>query len=154
AALSPAAAYIKWELLSKILLMTFVMIPIMQGRVRLHALIWIIAASLGYYGVKGGGFAILTGGFYRVVGPSDRFIADNNAIALALDMILPLMWYLRLNSRLVLIRHGLAAAIILTVLAVVATYSRGGLLGLAVIVAAALVRSRHRIILALGIVVV
>jgi len=154
AALSPAAAYIKWELTSKIVLMTFVTIPIMQSRVRLHALVWIIAASLGYYGVKGGGFAILTGGFYRVVGPSDSFIADNNAIALALDMVLPLMWYLRLNSRSALIRHGLAAAIILTVLAVVATYSRGGLLGLAVILAAVLVRSRHRIALALGIMVV
>jgi putative inorganic carbon (HCO3(-)) transporter len=153
-ALSPAAAYVKWELMSKIVLMTFVTIPIMQSRVRLHALIWITAASLGYYGVKGGGFAILTGGLYRVSGPADSFIGDNNAIALALDMVLPLIWYLRLNSRSALIRHGLAAAIILTVLAVVATYSRGGLLGLSVILGAVLIRSRHRIALALGIVVV
>lgn len=150
-ALSPAQAYLKWELISKILLMTFVMIPIMQSRTRLHALIWVIVGSLGYYGVKGGGFSIQTGGIYQVVGPPETFIGDNNAMALALDMVLPLMWYLRLSSRSALIRHGLLVAIGLTALAVVTTYSRGGFLGLAIVVAAALVRSRHRVALGLGV---
>jgi len=151
-ALSPAQAYLKWELVSKILLMTFVTIPIMQSRTRLHALIWVIVGSLGYYGVKGGGFSIQTAGVYQVVGPPTTFIGDNNAMALALDMVLPLMWYLRLASRSILIRQGLLLAIGLTALAVVTTYSRGGLIGLAIVVAAALARSRHRLVLGLGVV--
>jgi probable O-glycosylation ligase (exosortase A-associated) len=148
-ALSPADAYLKWEVFSKILLMTFVAIPMMRSRTRLQALIWVIVGSIGYYGVKGGGFSLATGGRNHVLGPENSFIGDNNAIALAMDMVLPLMWYLRATSREAWVRNGLLAAIGLTVLAVVTTYSRGGLLGLGVVLLAALLRSRHRFVLAL-----
>jgi probable O-glycosylation ligase (exosortase A-associated) len=149
-ALSPAAAQIKWELFSKILLMTFVAIPMIRSRTRLQALIWVIVGSIGFYGVKGGGFSIVTGGAFHVLGPQNTFIGDNNAIALAMDMVLPLMWYLRATSREPWVRYGLTAAMGLTVFAVVTTYSRGGLLGLGVVLFAALLRSRHRLSLALA----
>src|SRR5262249_33109099 len=93
-AISPTLAYLKWIQTAKILVMSLVAIPLMQNRTRLHALVWVVAASIGYYGVKGGGFSLLTAGAYRVVGPPDTFIEDNNALALALVMVLPLMLYL------------------------------------------------------------
>ena len=97
---------------------------------RIHALIWAIVISLGYYGVKGGAFAILTGGEYRVFGPAASMIEDNNHLAAALLVTLPLMNYLRLHSAHALVRVGLLGAMGLTLLPVVASYSRGALLGL------------------------
>ncbi len=51
---------------------------------------WVI----GFYAVKGGIFTIATLGQYRVWGPEDSFIYDNNAFALATVMSIPLWAYL------------------------------------------------------------
>ena len=41
---------------------------LLTTRKRIHALIWLMVLSVGYYGVKGGVFTILTGGHDHVVG--------------------------------------------------------------------------------------
>src|SRR5690606_24968076 len=128
-----------------ILLMTFVTMGLIRNWVRLHALIWVVVVSLGFYGVKGGLFAIATGGQWSVVGPADSFIHDNNAIALAMVMVLPLIWYLRQQAAHRWVRWCLLAAVLLTVGAIVATYSRGGLLGLCTVATVLLLRTRHRL---------
>lgn len=104
---------------------------LITDRRRFHALIWIMVISIGFYGVRGGLFALLTGGADHVYGPPNTFIADNNQLAVALLMTLPLMNYLRLQSAHRTARIGLIVGMILTLLAVVATYSRGGLIALA-----------------------
>src|SRR5579871_5729762 len=53
-----------WEERLKTLLLMFMIPAVITTRVRLHGLIWIIAISLAYYGVKGGGFTIVSGGSY------------------------------------------------------------------------------------------
>ena len=53
----------------------------------------VIALSIGFYGVKGGIFTIVTGGVYRVQGPPGTFIAGNNEIGLAIAMTIPLLCY-------------------------------------------------------------
>jgi putative inorganic carbon (hco3(-)) transporter len=116
------------------------------SRVRFHALIWIIAVSLCYYGVKGGLFTIITGGGSHVYGPAASIIGDNNQLAVALLMVLPLLYYLRLHTRSNPIRLGLAATMALIVLTVLGTYSRGGLIALAVVAAAFWLRTRKKLI--------
>ena len=88
------------------MLMTFISMILINSRERVHALVWIIVASLGFYGAKGGVFTLLGGGEQRVWGPANSFIADNNALALALIMTLPLMRYLQLQSKSPYIRWG------------------------------------------------
>lgn len=104
---------------------------LITNRKRLHAIIWIMVISIGYYGVKGGIFAILTGGHDHVYGPANTFIGDNNQLAVALLMTLPLMNYLRMHSLHRIVRMSLVAAMVITLFAVVSTYSRGGLITLA-----------------------
>ena len=77
----------------KIMLMTFVTLMLIKTREHVHLLIWVIVGSLGYYGVKGGIFTIVTGGGDMVWGPMGTFIGGNNEIALALIMTIPLMHY-------------------------------------------------------------
>jgi putative inorganic carbon (HCO3(-)) transporter len=91
-----------WEQLQKVLkiqLMIFLTPLVINNRQRLHGLVWIIALSLGFYGVKGGIFTILKGGAHRVQGPPGTFIDGNNEIALALLMTIPLIRYLQLQLK-------------------------------------------------------
>ena len=63
---------------------------IIHDRKQLNWMIGIIVASLGYFGVKGGVFAILTGGAYHVWGPDGTSIGGSNDLTLALVMTIPL----------------------------------------------------------------
>jgi probable O-glycosylation ligase (exosortase A-associated) len=125
--------------------MTFLTVILFQDRQRLTLLIWVIAFSIGYYGIKGGAFGLLTGGENRVWGPADSFIADNNALAMALLMILPLIRYLQLHSEKRWIRLALLGTIPLLVVSIFASYSRGAFLGLAITSLYLAAKSRHRI---------
>lgn len=124
----------KWDSVAKGFFVVLLTASLLTDRRRIHALVWMVAISLGYYGVKGGVFAIASGGTSKVFGPPASMIADNNHLAAAMLVSLPLMNYLRLQSAHRLIRAGLAFAMALTVLAVLASYSRGALLGLGVMV--------------------
>ena len=100
--------------------------------------------SLGLYGVKGGIFTLLTGGGYLVYGPAGTFIGGNNEIGLALIMTVPLMRYLQMSSESKQVRLAMTASIVLTLLSIVATHSRGAFLGLIVMVGYLLVQSRKK----------
>ncbi|WP_338663911.1 putative O-glycosylation ligase, exosortase A system-associated [Pararoseomonas sp. SCSIO 73927] len=126
----PGAVWAKWEHTMKVLLVLLVTASMLTDRRRVQALVWVMVISLGYYGVRGGIFSIVNGGNYRVWGPPQTMITDNNHLAAAMLVTLPLMNWLRMHSAHRIVRLGLAAAMALTLLAVVASYSRGALLGL------------------------
>ncbi len=132
-ALQPDDALPELERVIKIQLMTFVTLMIMVNRERLHLLAWTIVASLGFYGIKGGIFTILTGGAYHVQGPSGSFISGNNELGLAMLMALPMIRYLQLEVSQKWLRLGLMTAIFLTIVAILGTQSRGAFIGLATV---------------------
>lgn len=123
-------AWEQWDKVWKIQLMVFLTVLIIKERQQLHWLIWVIALSLGYYGVKGGIFTIAHGGAFRVQGPEGTFIGGNNEIALALVMVIPLIRYLHLQATQQWVRWGLASAMVLSGVAAVGSQSRGGLVAL------------------------
>ena len=129
-ALEPAAAILEWERMLKIQLISFITLMLITNRERLDLLVWTIAIALGFYGLKGGVFSILTGGQYLVFGPDLSFIEDNNDLALALVMILPLMRYLHLEATKRYLKWGLLIAMGLTALSILTSHSRGALLAI------------------------
>ena len=146
----PDHAQWKWDRTVKILLFNgFVTLGLITTRQRLDALIWVIVLSLGFFALKGSVFTLLTGGIYRLQGPSGSFIADNNQFGMALLMTLPLARYLQLTAQSRWVRLGLAVMIACFLVAVLGTYSRGAVVGLAITAVALLVKSRHRMRLAL-----
>lgn len=145
-ALFPAAAYEQWLKVMKIMLMSMVTLVVIRSRQDIQRLIWVLVISLGYYGVKGGVFTIRSGGADRVWGPEGTFIGDNNAIALALIVTIPLMRYLQLNSGSKWVRHTMSATMLLSALAAFGSYSRGALLALAAMSAFVWLRSRHKLL--------
>ena len=90
-ALYPQFAWEQWDKVWKIQLMIFLTVLLINDRYKLHWLVWVIALSLGFYGIKGGIFTIVNGGVFRVQGPGGTFIAGNNEMALALVMVIPLI---------------------------------------------------------------
>ncbi|MEC8427898.1 MAG: putative O-glycosylation ligase, exosortase A system-associated, partial [Pseudomonadota bacterium] len=93
-AIYPESAGILLNKIIKIQLIAFVTILLINSRERIEALIWVIVLSIGFYSIKGGVFTLLTGGQYRVWGPASTDITENNALAVATLMIVPLFIYL------------------------------------------------------------
>ena len=145
-ALVPDPAWEKWDTVMKIMFMTFLTLILATDRKRIHALVWVIVVSIGFFGIRGGIFVILTGGNYLVFGPPQSFIASNNDLGLALIMILPLMRYLQLQTANRWIRLGLIGAMGLSVLSILSSYSRGAALALAVMLVFLWAKSRKRLL--------
>lgn len=141
----PEDAALEWSRWWKINLTSFITLLVMQSRQRLHLLVWVIALSLAFYGVKGGVFGILTGGANMVYGPEGSFIGDNTSIGLALIMALPLVRYAQLEATRKWVRLALTATMILTAVAILATQSRGALLGILGMVAFLVMKSPSRL---------
>jgi putative inorganic carbon (HCO3(-)) transporter len=118
------------EKVLKIQLITFLTMMLMTDSKRIDQLIWIIAMSIGFFSVKGGIFTILTGGGFRVWGPPGSFIEENNALAVATLMIIPLIVYLYRISEYRWQRYGLAFAGVLSLASAVGSQSRGALLAI------------------------
>lgn len=127
-ALNPAEAMYEWDRTMKTMLMVLITLLVINTQERINALVWIIVLSLGFYGVKGGIFSLATGGNYRIWGPESSFIEDNNSLALALVMTLPLMRYLQLRAKNKYLRWGMLASILLTAVSILTSFSRGALL--------------------------
>ncbi len=145
----PDLAWQGWLKAFKIQLMTFVTIMVITNRQRLHGVYWMIALSLGFYGIKGGIFTILHGGIYRVQGPEGSFIGGNNEMALALVMTIPVIRYLHLQEKRQWLKMGLAGAMLLTAIAAIGSQSRGALLGMVAMGLLLWLKSRNKLMTAI-----
>ena len=140
----PDLAALQWNKVWKIHLMIFLVILLIRNKDQLNWMIWVIALSLGYYGVKGGIFTIVHGGQFRVQGPAGTFIGGNNEMALALVMLIPLIRYLHLQAERKWVRLGLSGAMVLTGVAAIGSQSRGALVAMALMGLFLLMKSRKK----------
>lgn len=139
------AAVNEWDRSMKIMLMVLITLLMMQSRERIHMLVWVIALSLGFFGVKGGLFSLATGGSYKIFGPAYSFIEDNNTLALALVMTIPFIRYIQLTAQNKHVRRGAMVAMGLCAISVLTSFSRGALLASAAMGLVLAWRSPHRV---------
>jgi probable O-glycosylation ligase (exosortase A-associated) len=101
-----------------------------DSRARLRVMLWTIALSLGFFGVKNGLFGLLRGGSQILRGPGGM-LEDNNDFALAMVMNMPLLWYLGIAERhRRWVWRGTQIAVVLSGVVVLLTHSRGGFLAM------------------------
>ena len=154
-AMYPALAWPHFNQIWKIQLMVFVTMMLMQSKERINQLVWVIAMSIGFYGIKGGIFTIVHGGVYHVRGPEGSFIGGDNEMGLALIMTIPLLRYLQLTTRSMWVRSFLAVAMVLCAAATVGSQSRGALVGLVAMGTFLWLKSRNKVFTAaLGVVAI
>lgn len=142
----PTGAWAKWDKTMKVIAGLLLTAALLTDRHRIHALIWLMAISMGYYGIRGGLFTIVTGGSWHVLGPVETMIRDNNHVGTALLISIPLMNYLRMHSKHRIVRLGLIAAMVLTLFAALGTQSRGAFLALAAVTVVLWLRSRQKVL--------
>ena len=127
----------------KIILIALITTGLTDSKRRLEILTWTIALSLGFFGFKGGLFGLLRGGAPILQGPGGM-MEDNNDFALALTMGIPLLFYLGLMQKRKWLRIGLHSMVVLTVITILLTHSRGGFLAMGAVLVTLAWRSRHR----------
>ena len=116
-----------WQRVIKIQAMVLVTLLVITDKRRIDWLVWVVAGSIAFYGVKGGLFTIAKGGQNRVWGPDGSFIEGNNEVALALVVTVPLIYYLYTITTRVWVRRALLGVMGLCGLAILGSYSRGAL---------------------------
>lgn len=144
-ALEPDLVWREWNRVIKTMFMIFVSVMVLNSERDIKQFVWIVALSLGIYGLKGGMFVLASGGSYKVFGPSGSYIEENNGMALALVSTLPLIWYLRNQLKNKLLSLGMLAMTIFTAIAAVGSYSRGALLGGAAMLGFLWLKSKNKV---------
>ena len=118
----------------KIQLVIFISLWIMGTEQRIKLMIWVMFFSVGFFGIKGGVFTIMTGGAGRVWGPGGSFIKDNNHLATALLMVIPLGLYLRKHEvKKKLHKNLMLLCVLLITASVLGSFSRGAFLAIGVV---------------------
>ena len=123
----------RWEFVTKVLVMTVVSAALVNTWARLRLFVLAIAGSFAILVVKAIPFLITTKLQFRLFGPEGSMIADNNDFGLALNMTLPLFFFLARTESERWVRRLFAFLFVITIPAIFCTYSRGALLGLIVV---------------------
>lgn len=144
-ALEPDLVWREWNRVIKTMFMVFVSFMVLNNEKDIKHYVWVVALSLGLYGVKGGLFVLASGGNFKVYGPDGSYIAENNSMALALVATLPLIWYLRNQVRNKWLSLFMLGMTIATSIAAVGSYSRGALVGGAAMLGFLWLKSKNKI---------
>jgi probable O-glycosylation ligase (exosortase A-associated) len=118
---------------------------VVKNREYLRVLVWVVALSFGFYGVKNGVASIVSGGQLVIIQGPGGMLSDNNDFALALCMGLPMLLNLGLSEHRPLMRRVFLGTVPLTMLTIMATHSRGAFLAVTATIGVLVWRSRNRV---------
>lgn len=152
-AIHPNSSLNMLEKMLKINLMIFVTLMLVRSKREIIAVAWVLALSVAFYGIKGGVFTIITGGAYRVWGPDGTYIAENNALAVALIITVPLLRFLQTTLEKRWQRWAMTGAMVLCAASVLGSHSRGALLAISAMLAVLWWRGKNKLMTALILVV-
>lgn len=135
-----------WLEYLKIISIALITVALIDRPERLKMFVWLVALSLGFFGVKSGLWGILTGGGRQILRGPGGLLEDNNDFSLALTMNLPFLFYLGLSEPDKWIRRGLYGAMFLTCITILLTHSRGGFVAMCATLFIMTWRSRNRVL--------
>ena len=130
---------------SKTLLMNVMALILLTDKKKLRWWYLVTASCFIVLCAKGAIWGVLTGGEFRVYGPGRSMIGDNNDFALAVNMSIPMIYYLAQTETSMRLKLALNASLLFAVIGVVLTYSRGGLVGLCMVTVVLVLQSRHKV---------
>lgn len=142
-----ADTWYRWQFVSKILLMTVVTTLVVNSWERLRLVLLVITGCFAILVLKAVPFMILTGGSFRLYGPRGTMLADNNDLGLALNMTLPMFFFLAKTESNRWIKRLMNFMVIASIPAILFTYSRGAFIGMGVVLFLMVMMSRQRLTL-------
>lgn len=156
----------RYSAVLKVLVMTLVCATVVKSREEIIGLVWVIAMSMDFFGLKGGIFTLATGGSFRVWGPPASAVEGNNELAVALIMTIPLFYFLAVQSGISFklpvlrwvnekwLRRLLYASMVFCAVAAIGSHSRGALLAIAAMTSMLWWRSKSKLIVGVALLVV
>lgn len=147
-ALYPEPSFVQLQKILKIDLMVLVSAMLIRTRREMLVFTWVMTLSLAFYGIKGGIFTLLTGGGSRVYGPSGTYVEENNALAAALVLVVPLIRFLQTTLTNARLRLAMTGAMLLCCVSILGSHSRGALLAVSSMLAVMWWRGRSKVITA------
>jgi putative inorganic carbon (hco3(-)) transporter len=148
AALNYDQSFDSWYLTIKTFIFLVIIATLIDRPPLIHAFILVIVISIGYWGVVSTVQTVASLGHASLTGPPSTMIGDNNQLALALVMVVPLAEYCRYVSESKLVRNACGALLIFLIVAILGTYSRGGLVSLVAVLMAFWWKSKSRLLAA------
>lgn len=124
----PEVAWKKFWVVTKIYLPFYFTLVLINTRHKLYSLIVVIGFSIGIAAVKGGIFAILRGFSARVYGPPNTQFEENNAFAVAMLMVIPMLLLWQKTTPNKWFKKGILLSIPIIYAASLCSWSRGALL--------------------------
>lgn len=138
-----ADAYFEFCKIIGVALFTTVVIT---RREHLRIMVWVIALSFAFYGVKVGLSGVLSLGRIKVLQGPGGMLEDNNNFGLALAMGLPLLIQIARAEVNPILKRGVTAMIPMSILTIMLTHSRGAFLSMGSMVATLIWHSRNRLL--------
>lgn len=130
----------------KIVAVSLFTTAVVTTKERLRVLLWIIALSLGFFGLKSGIQGVLELGRTHIIRGPGGMLFDNNDFSLALSMAVPMLFHLGWTERRPEIRKVFWITLPLTVITVGLTRSRGGFLSVSAAIGVLVWRSKNRLL--------
>ena len=115
---------------------------LMWSRHRIHMTLLVFCISISFTSVTEGLEVFLSGGGHKVIGSGG--LGDNNGIALVVDMMIPILYYLYQYSVNKKAKMTIVGVIVVSVFCVIGTNSRGGFIGLLIIGAVFLWNTKNK----------
>ncbi|WP_257794067.1 putative O-glycosylation ligase, exosortase A system-associated [Vibrio salinus] len=137
--------WMSWNNFFKAILLFIFTMLIIRKRHHFNLFLWMIVLSIGFLGFVEGLKFIASGGGHHIKGPSGNILSDNNHMALALCMTMPFIIYLIQETEEKFLKIGLRVLAAICVLAILGTFSRGGLIGLIIVLGYFWLKSQHKI---------
>lgn len=122
------------QFIKVILLFVFITLTVYR-RLHVNTIIWAIVLSVSSYAAMEAVKFFISLGSHRITGKAG-IIKDRNDLAVAINMCIPLIIYLRHVTDNAIVKKGLLVLILLNIVAIIGTYSRGGFIGLVILGAA------------------
>ncbi|VAV99005.1 hypothetical protein MNBD_ALPHA02-1426 [hydrothermal vent metagenome] len=146
-AISYDLALPRWIDHTKTTLFVVFMLLFLNRRHWIISAIWVFVFAVGYTGIKGGIFTILTGGGARIWGAPGTAWGDNNGVSLAMLMVIPLMFALKDLLDRKILRLGIYAGVLFSFVTILGTQSRGGLVGIIGSSLMFFIRTKHKLVM-------
>jgi probable O-glycosylation ligase (exosortase A-associated) len=153
---NPEKIFERWNNLLKIVMLFYFVNLIMKKKLHIDFFLWCVVLSLGFYAVVEGLKYLSSGGAHAIAGFEGHVLGDRNELAVACVMLLPLLFYLLLEygKRSKFIQLGLLGTMGLTVMTIIGTQSRGGMIALVMLFGYMFMKSDRKVPLALIAIVV
>jgi probable O-glycosylation ligase (exosortase A-associated) len=142
----PEVVWTEWVEFFKVCLLYFFAVAILRTETHINTMIWAVVFSLGFYSVVEGMKYISSGGGHVLAGMSGHVLGDRNDLSVGIIVMIPLVVYLMSITQPKILKAGLALVLMMGVVCVLGSGSRGGFIGITIVAAYFWFHSKHKLI--------